>query len=131
MDNRGNRIIISDTDSAINTPAIGAAHVVNSYAAKAPDELSLEVTLSVIVMLIWHFILRSTFLLKGSPYSIIERGVLELIPVLGSQPAVTSHKPSGRLPLLSARLAITFLARRPVPVLLLGEQRHNGCEQFA
>jgi len=131
MDNRGNRIIISDTDSAINTPAIGAAHVVNSYAAKAPDELSLEVTLSVIVMLIWHFILRSTFLLKGSPCSIIERGVLELIPVLGSQPAVTSHKPSGRLPLLSARLAITFLARRPVPVLLLGEQRHNGCEQFA
>jgi len=131
MDNRGNRIIISDTDSAINTPAIGAAHVVNSYAAKAPDELSLEVTLSVIVMLIWHFILCSTFLLKGSPYSIIERRVLELIPVLGSQPAVTSHKPSGKLPLLSARLAITFLARRPVPVLLLGEQRHNGCEQFA
>jgi len=44
MDNRGNRIIVSDTDSAINTPAIGAAHVVNSYAAKAPDELTLEVT---------------------------------------------------------------------------------------
>jgi len=43
MDNRGNRIIVSDTDSAINTPAIGAAHVVNSYTAKAPDELSLEV----------------------------------------------------------------------------------------
>jgi len=46
MDNRGNRIIVSDTDSAINTPAIGAAHVVNSYVAKAPDELSLEVTAS-------------------------------------------------------------------------------------
>jgi len=91
MDNRGNRIIISDTDSAINTPAIGAAHVVNSYAAKAPDELSLEVTLSVIVMLILHVILRSTFLLKGksSPYSVTERRVLELIPVLGSQPSVT------------------------------------------
>jgi len=44
MDNRGNRIIVSDTDSAINTPAIGAAHVVNSYVAKAPDELSLEVS---------------------------------------------------------------------------------------
>jgi len=26
---------------------------------------------------------------KGSPYSITERRVLELIPVLGSQPAVT------------------------------------------
>jgi len=41
---------------------------------------------------------------KSSPYSITERRVLELIPVLGSQPAGdVSHKPSGRLPLLSAR----------------------------
>jgi len=31
---------------------------------------------------------------KGSPYSITERRVLELIPVLGSQPAGDmSHKP--------------------------------------
>jgi len=31
---------------------------------------------------------------KGSPYSITERRVLELIPVLGSQPAGdVSHKP--------------------------------------
>jgi len=37
------------------------------------------------------------------------RRVPELIPVLGSQPAGdVSHKPSGRLPLLSARLAITY-----------------------
>ena len=49
MDNRGNRIIVSDTDSAINTPAIGAAHVVNSYAAKAPDELLLEVNISAVL----------------------------------------------------------------------------------
>ena len=41
---------------------------------------------------------------KGSPYSITERRVPELIPVLGSQPAGdASHKPGGRLPLLSAR----------------------------
>jgi len=34
--------------------------------------------------------------------------VLELIPVLGSQPAGdVSHKPGGRLPLLSARPAVT------------------------
>jgi len=34
--------------------------------------------------------------------------VLELIPVLGSQPAGdVSHKPGGRLPLLSARSAVT------------------------
>jgi len=45
---------------------------------------------------------------KGIPYSIAERRVPELIPVLGSQPAGDiSHKPSGRLPLLSARPAVT------------------------
>jgi len=39
-----------------------------------------------------------------SPYSITERRVPQLIPVLGSQPAGdVSHKPGGRLPLLSAR----------------------------
>ena len=44
---------------------------------------------------------------KGSPYSITERMVLELIPVLGSQPAGdVNHKPDGRLPLLSARPAV-------------------------
>ena len=46
---------------------------------------------------------------KGSPYSITERRVPKLIPVLGSQPAGdASHKPSGRLPLLSARSAVTL-----------------------
>ena len=40
---------------------------------------------------------------KGSPYSITERRVQELIPVLGSQLAGdVSHKPAGRLPLLFA-----------------------------
>ena len=35
----------------------------------------------------------------------------ELIPVLGSQPAGdVSHKPGGRLPLLSARPAVTLAA---------------------
>ena len=59
---------------------------------------------------------------KGSPSSSTDRRVPELIPVLGSQPAGdVSHKPGGRLPLLSARLAVS----------LLGEQRHDGCEQFA
>jgi len=44
---------------------------------------------------------------KGSPYSITERRVPELIPVLGSQPAGdVSHKPGSRLPLLSARPAV-------------------------
>jgi len=48
---------------------------------------------------------------KGSPYSITERTcrVPKLIPVLGRQPAGdVSHKPGGRLPLLSARPALTL-----------------------
>jgi len=45
---------------------------------------------------------------KGSPYSITERRVPELISVLGSQYAGdVSHKPGGRLLLLSARPAVT------------------------
>ena len=49
---------------------------------------------------------------KGSPYSITERRVPELIPVLGSQPAGdVSHKPGRRLPLLSARPAVTHAIR--------------------
>jgi len=45
---------------------------------------------------------------KGSPYSITERWVLKLIPVLGSHSASdVSHKPGGRLPLVSARPAVT------------------------
>jgi len=46
---------------------------------------------------------------KGSQYSITERRVLELIPVLGSQPAGdVSHKTGGRL-------AITFRQARSYP----------------
>jgi len=48
---------------------------------------------------------------KGSQYSITECRVLELIPVLGSQPAGdVRHKPGGRLPKLSARPAVNFAA---------------------
>jgi len=46
---------------------------------------------------------------QASPYSITQRRVLELIPVLGSQPTRdVSHKPGGRLSLLSARPAVTL-----------------------
>jgi len=48
-------------------------------------------------------------IVKGSPYSITEGRVLELIPVLDSQPGGDmSHKPGGRLLLLSARPAVTL-----------------------
>ena len=61
------------------------------------------------------------------------RRVPKLIPVLGSQPAGdVSHKPGGRLPLLSARPAVTAATLRGLlPVSLLVEQRHDGCERFA
>jgi len=67
---------------------------------------------------------------KPSTYS---TAVPELIPVLGSQPAGdVSHKPGGRLPLLSARHAVTLTTLKSLlPISLLGEQRHDGCEQFA
>ena len=52
---------------------------------------------------------RGTSKGKGSPYSITERRVPELISVLGSQPAGdVSHKPGGWLPLLSARPVVTL-----------------------
>jgi len=41
---------------------------------------------------------------KHSPYLTTKRGVPQRIPVLGSQPAGdVSHKPGGRLPLLSTK----------------------------
>ena len=52
---------------------------------------------------------RDTACVKAEHTLITERRVLELIPVLGSQPAGdVSHKPGGRLPLLSVRPAVTL-----------------------
>ena len=56
--------------------------------------------------------------------------VPELIPVLASQPAGNvSHKPDGRLPLLSARPTVTLAAFKRAssmqPILLFGEQRRT------
>ena len=63
---------------------------------------------TVLQVTFWKRLYNSGNLKKGSPYSITELWVPELIPVLGSQPAGgVSHKPGGRLPLLSARPAIT------------------------
>jgi len=68
------------------------------------DCLLLSTQSSMLCTVLWPIQVKG----KGSPYSIIERRVPELIPVLGSQPAGdVSHKPSGRLPLLSARPAVT------------------------
>jgi len=48
MDNRGNRLLVSDNDSAINLPAVGAAHAVKPYSAQDHDELSFEVSLTLL-----------------------------------------------------------------------------------
>jgi len=67
---------------------------------------------------------------KGSPYSITERRVPQLISDLGSQPAGdVSHKPASRLPLLSARPAVILATLKRAATNFA--QRHNGCEQFA
>ncbi|XP_072166346.1 uncharacterized protein [Diadema setosum] len=42
LDNHGNHVVASE-ESAINIPAVAAAHVIKRYAAQAPDEISLEV----------------------------------------------------------------------------------------
>ena len=63
---------------------------------------------------------NSQYKSKRRPYSITERRVPELIPVLGSQPAGdVRHKPGGRLPLLSAR-----------PVVTSATLKRTGCYQF-
>jgi len=54
---------------------------------------------------------------KKDKVSITERMVPELIPVLGSQSAGdVSHKPGGRLPLLSARPAVTLATLKTAAV---------------
>jgi len=72
---------------------------------------------------------------KGSPYSITERRVPELISVLGSQHAGdVSHKPGGAVGFHYFPPGLQLPPqplRGLLPVLLLGDQRHNGCEQFA
>jgi len=70
---------------------------------------------------------------KRSPYSIAERRVPELMPVLGSQPARdASHKPAVGCYYFSPGPQLPPQPLRGLlPISLLGEQRHNGCEQFA
>ena len=56
-----------------------------------------------------HFVHRDCNTIKVSPYSIADRMVPELIPIRSSQPAGdVSHKSGGKLPLLSARPAVTL-----------------------
>jgi len=69
----------------------------------------------------------------SSPYSITERTVPKLIPVLDSQPAGdVSHKPGVGCHYFPSGLQLPPQPLKGVlPILLLSEQRHDGCEQFA
>ena len=62
MDNRGNRLLVSENDSAINLPAVGAAYAVKKYSAQDPDELSFEVCLFHHIFV--HLVSLSTSLVK-------------------------------------------------------------------
>jgi len=82
-----------------------------------------------------------------SPYSITEHRVLELVPVLGSQPAGdVSHKPGSRLRLLYARPAVTpatlkmaatnfcclmntgTMGMNSLPKTVIRTQQHRNCD---
>jgi len=80
-------------------------HQLNSTQLDGTGRRRIPVHIGPDLQTILRSIVRLKVKVKGSPYSITERRVPELIPVLGSQPAGdVSHKPGGRLPLL----AITF-----------------------
>ena len=69
----------------------------------------------------------------GSLYSITERRVPELIPVLGSQPAGdVSNKPGVGCHYFPPGLQLPSQPLRGLlRISLLGEHWHDGCEQFA
>ena len=61
MDNRGNRLIVTD-DSAINTPAVSAAHAIRRYSAKALDEISFKVRVTARISFLMNTLSSSVFL---------------------------------------------------------------------
>jgi len=83
------------------TQQVASVLTANRHTDAATDRVTLRISITCRLF-------RIPYNKKGSPYSITERRVPELIPVLGSQPAGdVSHKPGGRLPLLSAMHAVT------------------------
>jgi len=74
---------------------------------------------------------------KGFPYSISSIGPWADPDIQAVSPQVTiSHPPGGRLPLLYARSAVTFLATEhhhpwPVPSYTAWWENHIRCEQLA
>jgi len=69
---------------------------------------------------------------KGSPYSIIERRLLELILIFGSLPAGdVNQNPAVGCHYFPPGLQLPSQPLRGLLQVLLLEHRHDGCEQFA
>jgi len=102
----------SHADAASDRPAVGRQHLQQDDQHDAPPQQTHPAAddrrTGNVLRTYTHAPTAFSKKCKASPYSIAERRVPELIPVLGSQPAGdVSHKPGGRLPLLSARPAVT------------------------
>ncbi|XP_033110482.1 rho GTPase-activating protein 33-like isoform X2 [Anneissia japonica] len=117
IDNHGNRLVVGD-DSAINIPAVAAAHVIKRYIAQAPDEITLQVgdIVSVIDMppsedsLWWHG--KRGFEVGFFPSQCVEL-IGDIVP-----PAVASKIPKTPKPVLRRHGKLitflrSFLVQRP------------------
>lgn len=51
VDNKGNHLLVHE-ESSINVPAIAAAHVIKRYIAQASDELSFEVNIKTVIIMV-------------------------------------------------------------------------------
>ena len=101
----------SDVVDRVTLPRVAARRSSTAAPVISPSPAALDVRIRLYLLLYNSRSQCTMFYLKGkakrSPYSITERRVPELIPVLCSQPAVdVIHKPGGRLPLLSDRPAV-------------------------
>jgi len=88
-------------------PSAGAGYVVRQTAGDLRIVYEPKILVTISIHCQTYFSIQKVKA-KGSLYSTAEHRVLELIMVLGSQPADdVSHKPGGRLPLLSANASQT------------------------
>ena len=74
LDNRGNRLIVTDDSTDINTPAVAAAYAIKRYAKQASDEISFEVRFETFYNTISEtvqFINSNSFYIKYSYYNLI------------------------------------------------------------
>ena len=104
---------LSDNARSVNIPGVTHTALLTDTLFSALVLVSIFSWLDIIIVCVTSSLLvskldRSDIRKNSRAYSITERRGPELIPVFGSQPAGDmSHKPGGRLPLLSARPSVT------------------------